>query len=459
MSFRVVASALVLYAALPSSAFAGPDPAVDSPAPSRVLTLASALRTALEQGGLVASARAGTEALEAKLTQAESVQWPHGNFSFVIAPTPAQRGNALAGRTDYGDWGYFLQAEVTGWLPLYTFGKISHLKKAARLGVDVGRALEEVARAETRFRILKAWFGLCLARELDSIVSEGRGYIEKAEKHLKEQEESDDPTFDPVDKMKLKVSKAQILGKELEARRTRDLAAAALRLTIGMDPASDVDVVTVEPTVIEPLGDTTRAGLVDYAVSEGRPEIKALKRGLEARRAEVALRTAQFWPDLGVVGFFKIADSNVADGQQTPFANDPFNTFSGGGGLALKYDFEIAKKIGELRESRANLAKLGADAAEADRGVRLEVGKLHQEMTDARRMVDAQNEAMKAARGWVIAKLDLYENDMGNMNDVLTALVQFFQSRMDYLKAIYDFNVSVAALERATGRVLVPVGE
>ena len=56
-----------------------------------------------------------------------------------------------------------------------------------------------------------------------------------------------------------------------------------------------------------------------------------------------------------------------------------------------------------------------------------------------------------------MSKLDLYENDLATLRDVLDGLLQFFQSRLDLLKAIHDYDVAVAALERAAGLDLVPV--
>jgi len=41
---------------------------------------------------------------------------------------------------------------------------------------------------------------------------------------------------------------------------------------------------------------------------------------------------------------------------------------------------------------------------------------------------------------------------------VMEGLVQFFQTRLDLVKATYEWNVSVAALERASGLRLFPVG-
>jgi outer membrane protein TolC len=415
------------------------------------MTLAQAVEWAREHSGLVAAARAGTGVFEAKLQAAEWTAWPHVEARGILAPMPAERGNALAGKTDYSDWGVFLQGELTAYVPLYTFGKISHLKAASRLGVDVGRAQEAIARAEVTYRVKKAFYGLSLSRELAGIVSEGRGYLDKARKKLDEKASEDDPSFDPVDRMKLRVIDAQILAKELEANRTRDLATGNLRYTMGASPADETLVFEVPAPEPVKLAEGATLDSLEASAKENRPELVALRRGVRARSEECAARTATFFPDLFLAGMGKIGYSNVADNQASPFAYDPYNTMTAGGAIGLKFDLDIGKKLGELAEARANRAKLEADLREAENGVRLEVEKLHREVTDGRRVVDAMADAEKAARGWVIAKSDLYDNDMAEVGDVTAALMQFFQARLDRLKAIYDYNVAVAALERATG--------
>ena len=421
------------------------------------MTMPEAIRYAVTHSGLVQAAHAGTDALQARLLEAWSLSFPHVDYKTFLAPMPGEVGDAIQGHTDYSHWGVFTLTEVTAYVPVYTFNKLSNLRAAARLGVDVGRAQEAIAVAEVRFRVQKAYFALSFTRELSSIIDEGKGYLDKARARIEELEKADDPSYDPVDRLKFRVYEAQVTARELEAKRAGALAEAALKVVIGMVPDAPATFVAGKPRPVRPTAEPVMKEVVDRAV-EQRPELLALRTGIKARTAEVAARLSAFFPDLVVVGQFRYGYSNVAQPQPSPFAVDPFNTYSGGGGVALRGDLEIGKKIGELREARANLAKLDAEAAEAERGVRLEVEQLWREMTDARALVDAQKDAMQAARGWVIAKTDLYENGLAEINDVMTGLVNFFQTRMDYQKSIHDYNVAIAALERATGMDLVPPG-
>jgi outer membrane protein TolC len=438
-----------------------PDVTLSTRAPTQqtdgeALDLAACLTRALQKSPLLDAARAGTDAFKAKLDQAESFQWPHIRVDAFASPMPGRRGTVLSGYTDWDQWGAFLYTEINGYVPLYGFGKIRHLKKAARLGVQVGRAQEQIARAEVRFRVLKAYFGLMFARELQSVMDEGHGYFEKARRHMAKMKESDDPSFDPVDEMKIRVFDAQFQSRDLESRRLLALALANLRYAMGEDPQSGPDVATGEASTIQPLRSVTLVEAIEAAIA-GRPELVALRTGVAARSSEVDARYWHMYPDFVVAGRFTAAYCNVADKPSSPFANNPYNGWSGGAGLGLRWDLDLARKLGEWREAKAVRNKLMADMDEADHGVRLEVEKLFREMTDAHLMVGAQQDALKAARGWVVSKLDLYENDLATLRDVMDGLLPFFQSRLDLLKAMHDYDVSVAALERSAGLLLVPV--
>jgi outer membrane protein TolC len=420
------------------------------------LDLAKVLDLAMRQSALIEAAMAGTEVFEARVAQADSFQYPRVKLDSMVGPTPAKRGTPEDGWTDMSEWGVLASVELTGYVPLYGFSKIRHLKKAARLGVEVGKALEDIARAEVRYRVMKGYFDLALARELQSVMAEGRGYFNTAKRHVETTKAEDDPSFDPIDEMKIRVYDAQVQGRELESIRQRAQALGGLRQAFGEDPQSGPDVLTPPLEALTPLREVTLDQAIDAAVQE-RTDLVALRLGVKARGAEARARYWAMYPDFVLAGQFSFHYSNVADAQHSPFASNPYNGWSAGGGLALRWDMDLARKLGELRETRANRDKLSADLADAERGVRLEVEKLFLEMRDAKTMVDAQTDALKAARGWVVSKLDLYENDLATLRDVLDGLLQFFQCRLDLLKAIHDYNVAVAALERAAGLDLVPV--
>jgi len=417
--------------------------------------LKEAIDFALSHSPLIHASQASLEVFEAKLKQVEWLDYPHSSVRFSVSPMPAQRlAENNMPYTDLETWGVFLFTEINGVLPLYTFGRVSALKKAMRLGVEATKAKGEVARQEVIFRIKKGFWALALASESLEVIKEGRDYLEKAKKHLESLEAEDDPEFDPVEKMQIRVFDAQILGRELEAQRGVVIAQNSIKVTMGIDVREEVTFEVKELVPLRIKQDLTLETLIDMATLN-RSELVAFRAAVAGKQAEVSAKKRAFFPSISLFGGFRYGYSNVAERSFSPYSTLPLNTYSAYGGLILEGDFEIGKKMWELNEAKASMREMIMQLSELESGVRLEVTKLFLEMQDAKKMVEAYKDALEAARGWVVAKIDLYENDLCTMNDVVTALIQFFQTRMEYLKAVHEYNVAVCALERAVGESLV----
>ncbi len=412
---------------------------------ARTLTLDEAVRHALNNSPLMRAARYSTKALKARLLKAKSAQWPRADLVGLIAPMPAQRGNAIKGYTDLGQWGYFVFTRIEGIIPIYTFGKISALKTAARYGVQVGRYREAIARAQVVLQVQSVYYAALGAKAVLDALKDGRKYINKAGKRLKQLEQEDDPDFDPVDKMKFRVFRSQYFSQTALAQSMVDKALDALRVLTGLD---DVQL----PSGLAPLAWKRKKR--EYYTGEAlkhRPELMALNAAVAAREAQVRLRKAAFFPDLYVTGRFQIGHSNVADPQGSPFADDPFNTYSAAGALGLKMDLDIGGKVADLDRARAELSELVAKRDALRQGIELQVMKALKDIDLYRKQLGYAKTAMKAAKSWAIAESDLYDNGFCGIKDLTDAVVQYYKSRFDYYNSVARFNIAVMRLQQVIG--------
>ncbi len=429
------------------------------------LNFSQTLDMALAVNPRIVKARLGVDEAEADLETARAEYQPRIEVQALLAPMTGHR--VPSGATpftsqystdlgDLGEWGIWTKINVKLIQPIYTCGKITWLNRARKLGVEVSRGFEAMAAADVRLETMKAWFGLELTRRLTEVLVEGRGYFDKARSHLDELEKSDDASWDPVDRMKVNVYEAQIIEQEMDARRMLELAGGQLKRLAGMDPmAPTVFLAGGEPSPVVPLVEISMDDAIAAAL-ENRPELAALRSGVKAREAEEEARFRKFFPDFVLYAEFDYAYSNVADDLTFPYY-DPFNSLGFGAGLVMRFDLNIGAKLGELKKTRLQKSSLRTELDGAETSIRLEVEKLFLEMQDAESMISVRQSALKSARGWVIAKLDLYENGMAPLQDVVDGLTQFFLAQLSYYQAIYDFNLAVATLERATATELVPV--
>lgn len=456
-------AALILVSS-PWTGMASPDvqePADAAPAadvgPADVpLTLDECLRLAREQSALVVAARHNLGMFEAKLFEARWAWFPQGKIEASIGPTPAKRGNPIYGETDFDEWGPLWKVRAEAAAPIYTFGKLAGLKRAAEAGVDVAQDLVALARAEASYRVRQAYYGWLLAKDLIEIVEEGRSYLDKAERRLKKMEMEDDPEYDQVDLLRLRVYRADVEQMALEARRLEELSRFGMRLILGreedgepFDPTAQISLarVDLEPVDVE-LGEL---GTHLARAEEHEPMTRAGRAGVRARTALADVAEAGLYPDFYVGGYISYSGSPVADPQDSPFAYDPWNSWFGGAAVGVRYTIDIPQKVARWRQALAEAAYTEQIARIAASRAALDVEKAYREAVDMKHLLSVFRRAQRAARSWLMAKSDLYDAGFGELKEVTDALVEFYKRKLGYLQGIYEFNMAVARLSQTTG--------
>lgn len=407
---------------------------------------------ALETNPLVDAARASMGEFEAKYRQASLSFLPVGKVEAFGSATPKKSGNALAGETDMEEWGPFAGVKANAAIPLYTFGKLSTLKEMAAAGIEVGRAQVEMARAELRYQVQRAYFSLLTAREARALISDGEGYLEKARTRLEELEEQDSDDYDQVDMLRLKVYEAEIAGMKLKADRAARLSATALSLLTGV-PEADLEIAGE----LQPLSfrDLSQEDLLSLA-SGHRPELLALDAAGRASQAGISLEKRKWAPNLFLFGTFSLAKAWAVEGQGSPFAYDPFNSWFGGGGLGMQWELDVGARLAGVDEASARYRKYEAQYRTVLLQTRMELAQKLGEVLDCRELMVLNRKAHKAARGWVMAKTDLYDSGVVELKDVIEGLTVYFKNKLAWQEAVLDFNLAVAGLAKACG---VPLEE
>ena len=72
-------------------------------------------------------------------------------------------------------------------------------------------------------------------------------------------------------------------------------------------------------------------------------------------------------------------------------------------------------------------------------------------MTEAAARVEVVHKGEKAGKAWITAVSQNFAIGIAETRDFSDALTNFFAMRARYLQAVFDLNVAVASLERATG--------
>lgn len=375
--------------------------------------------------------------------------------------------------------GPFIRQDVELVLPLYTFGKSAAAQNLAELGLE-NNALEfENARLESIFQTRRAYWGLRLSLAFQEMLDEGAELIGDQLRSMQEKRDFGGVDFDIKDFRKLEIFDAELRSRIVDNQKLTTLARAGLHfladipdnVRIGVEPLGDLD----EPPQLKPR---------DYYVERAlafRPELNQLDRAVKAREYQADLTRSKWWPDLFAAARFGFAWSTVHTGFQRictassinaaptecefpgsqatidgqpifaePYGN-PLHALSFQVGLGLRWNVEPFQLYGEMKKADAQADAVYAQRRRARAAVKLEVAKLFQEADDARVKIDINHDRLKAAERWR-NQFGLSNQTAGaDISEAVDPLQAYFDARVKYLQAIFDYRIARAELARAIG--------
>jgi outer membrane protein TolC len=105
----------------------------------------------------------------------------------------------------------------------------------------------------------------------------------------------------------------------------------------------------------------------------------------------------------------------------------------------------------DVDKARAEYRELKAREKSAVQGIRLDVRRVFLDFHRAEKDLEGAGKGRKLARQWLQEARDEYEFDPGTIKDLIAAFETWAHLEQGYSEAIYDFNLSIASLELATG--------
>lgn len=332
--------------------------------------------------------------------------------------------------------GLFGSAQLDVTQPLYTFGKISHARNAARAGLDAQRALADEAAGDLAVDAARAYWGVKTARELGGMLDDGIDEINKSLEGLK-----DKPEISIQDRQRIAVLLAEARVQRSEALQAETEALAGLRLLTGI-PDADID-----DTQLAPLERT----LPQRADPSRRPQAIAAQTGAVAADQLAGMARSQYFPDIALVASGVISGAQGTDDPPSAFANDPYNRRGLGIVVALSWTVEPWNVAARVDRARAEARKAHAQSELAALGARYDADKALAEASTARAKVDAAAQGEQAARTWLASVLQAEAIGTAESRDLADAYIAWFQMRARWAQAAFQWNVAVVRLDRAVG--------
>lgn len=428
---------------------------------AKPLTLAEAKRLAVERSPLMRAADYGVEALKQQYEEAWWAWFPTLKLRTLATILPPQGEPDPEVGFDLSGWNLWSRTDLEIFMPIYTFGKLSALRRMAAAGVDAGNSARHIARGELEFQVSKAWFGLALAGELEALIADAERSLEKSRDKLLKMEEDDDDEFDQADLFRLRIHEARMRKVVLGNAQLRELSKTALRVAIvvprggSLNLPDEMSLAPVEAK-IEPIE------FYIAAAAKQRPELLTERHTIDVRRADVDRRWAEFWPDIFLGANVTIAASTVPKGktEENVFTGASFNTLGGGAAFGIQLTLDYPQKMARYRRAQAELGRAEAEFETNSAKLRVELEEVWRDAKSKHEQLELQRRAMKAAKSLRTLKALEYTAGVDvatTFEDVLNASVTYLTQRSEWLQAIYGFNLSIARLSRVVGTDITKV--
>lgn len=420
------------------------------------LTVEQCIKKAVDYSSEVKQSQYEVEVYRGKQDQADSAIYPQVEVIAYGSVSPRAtliNGSTLQSSTNINKQTYdgvFGRATVQLIEPIYTFGKISGYREAARYGVAAYEAGARLKATDVALQVKQAYYGLLLARETKHLLGDIKDELDKATAKIEKQLEAEAPNVDQVDLFKMNTYQADLNRYIAQAEEGEAKALYGLNVLMGTTgdgeqaDIADEFLVPAEYDVKE-FDDYVKTALAD------RLEFAQLDHGLKARSALVDVEVADYYPQFFVLGFGSIAGATNRDHLNNPYVFDEFNHTVAGAVLGLKWSIDLGMNRGQVYEARAQYMVLKMKQDYAKMGVPFQVKEAYLQLNTTKAEMDALNEAYRSAKQWAFTTLSNFDLGVGDARDIADSVSAYARIRADYFRTVYNQRLAVANLEHATG--------
>jgi outer membrane protein len=320
--------------------------------------------------------------------------------------------------------------------PVFNGGKEYLGVKQARLASEAAAQDRARARQETVFNVVKAYYGLLLAKEYDKVAIQS---LETSAANVK----LADARFKAGAVLQSDLLRANVQYAEVKEMATRSgngvkLAAANLNFAMGVPQESEY---AVEGVLSSQYMKEGLDGMISGAFSL-RPDLSSINLNRKNAETNVSQARTDYVPSLNLMGQVDWNSDRLAGNDAKSWAVM----------AVLQWNlFDGLVTTSRVREASANAGRMRAMEEQMRSGVQLQVRQAYYNMSASLERIAATSSSVQEAEEGFRIVQKRYEAGMTTLVDVLGAENALIRSRTGALQALYDNNVAAAELRLAAG--------
>lgn len=417
------------------------------------LTLADAVRTALEKNPLRKAAVADTRVATANVREARSALLPRITFSesavrsndpvFVFGTKLRQQRfssadfalNALNTPTPIGNF----TSKFSGYWRLFDSFQNSRTIQRARFMNQAAEQQLQRSDQELIARVVQFYHAALLAGRRVAVAEDSLKTARSIEEHSGNRVRAGLAV--DADLLSAQVQRASREQELIAARNDLAYATTQLSITIGVS----VDSIQLSPPTLSerPLPEPEVAALERDALQQ-RPDLQRVRSEQEAQQRSVSIAKSAFGPRLDSFGSWQTDSHSLG--------------WNGGNnwtaGIELQFDlFSGGAKLAQLQREKAQAERVAALRSAFEDNVRLEVRRAYYDFDSARQQVAIAKLSSQQAEESLRILQNRYEAGLITVTDLLRAEEAAHHAQTNYWDAVARVRTSYAAMELAAGRL------
>jgi len=420
-----------------------------------VLNLSQVITMAISASPEMAERRSEELSARSDLAQAEAGYYPQFDATAIAGPiNDARRPEVVGDRIidpSPGWWniGVFGRSNLTLTQPLYAFGKISDRREAAAHGVVAQQVQQVKTGNEIALRVKELYYGLVLSRAGIEAAKEAGNYFDEAKARMERLLKLGSPNVIESDVYRVDAYRADIIRSKAEAENGAAISYFALKALIGLP--QDLDFEPAEKTLSFREEELDRPEAYIQNALAGRPEFKQLEQALAAQKLLVEASRADRYPSFFAAAAGAFAGAPGREALHNPYITDDFNHVGGTVLTGVNWHFDFGIMKARVEKEAAQYERLTHTLATAQLNIPIQVVKSYEDAKQYKAAVEAYQSATSASRKWVVASLTSFDMGTGAADDLLRAVERYGQNQGRYLEALFNYNMSLARLDYATG--------
>lgn len=391
------------------------------------LDLHDSVQMALENNRTIRQALTDVDTAKWTLSTARRTMGPTLNWAATALRSDDQKSNILGNQ-----YGHELQVGM----PLYN-GSVKGQIKQARYGLNAQDLVLEETKQAIRYTATAAYYQILQDRNLIDVEQESVNTLQEHLDNVNAQYR-----VGTVAKSDVLASQVQLANAQqalVTAQNNYDIAVSTLNNVIGLPTDTVLD---IRDQLKYTKYDLTQDDCTNYAL-DNRADGAAARYAVKAAEAGVETAKAGYQPTVNAV-----ASKTIAGDRE--FRKNQAESWTAG--LKASWDvFDNGLTQASVNSANMALAKAQEEAAQTDDQIRLDVRTAYLGLQAAEKNIQTTSVAVtRAEEDYKIAQVR-YSAGVGTNLDVMDANEKLTTARTNYYTALYNYNTSKAALDKAMG--------